>query len=301
MNHPKREQILSQLGKINSKTNLYWKGTPGVGDFMYGLNIAHWRSFIMGVPININFHWMHNSSYLHHYEDPETIYDRLTYINNLYLKTHTEVNITHTWDSDSYKLQHDRFWNYTRKMDPRYKNCWAQYRHNDWLFRPEHVRHPVIPNKIVLWRPTFNAQEPRSFKQPFETEQWLKAIDMIEMHGYKVIEIDYRTPVSEAFYHIKTCRATVSYEGMWHYVAKNLCKPMIVLSSDPITLTHTPDALIYNPRKKPGFDPKKGHKPIFTTKYFLKFDKRIEVAQNRSKTRMKYLKELFDEYRQSSN
>ncbi len=128
---------------------------------------------------------------------------------------------------------------------------------------------------------------------PMVAFQWEEVIHMIrEVHGYRVIEIDYRTPIREVLYHIKTCRATISYEGMWHYVAKNCRKPMIVLSDDPITNTHTPDALIYNPRLRKGFDPAKGHKPEYRPDYFNKFEKRLKLADEYSKKRLGYFERL---------
>ena len=72
---------------------------------------------------------------------------------------------------------------------------------------------------------------------------------------------------------------------------------MIVLSDDPITKTHTPDALIYNPRSRKGFDPAKGHKPKFKTNYFFKFEKRLRMATDYSKERMKYFEDLMNENR----
>ena len=54
-------------------------------------------------------------------------------------------------------------------------------------------------------------------------------------------------------YHIATCKATVSYEGMWHYIAKNYHKPMIVMSADVITQLHTPNALSFS-KQKDWFD-----------------------------------------------
>jgi hypothetical protein len=303
MIHAKRFALLKQLKPKNYTTHIKWKGTCGAGDFMYGLNIAHWRSFILQKPVTIEYHWYHNESYLHHYEDPETIYDRLNYLNNLYFKMGTEVNVTHVWNSENYLLWSERFQNYDRNIDKRkYMKSWAKFRHNDWLFRPEILRAQVIPNKLVLFRPTFNAEQPRDFKLPYTDSQWLEVIDMIKhVHGFNVVEIDYRTPIREVVYHIKTCRATISYEGMWHYVAKNMHKPMIVLSSDPITKTHTPDALIYNPRLNKGFDPAKGHKPIYKVEYFYDLEKRIKLAEKFSKNRTMYLRDLFNEYRQSSN
>jgi hypothetical protein len=61
--------------------------------------------------------------------------------------------------------------------------------------------------------------------------------------GYDVVELCYRTPIREATYHINTCDFIICYDGMWHYIAKNFMKPMIVSSQDMITTYHTRHAL----------------------------------------------------------
>jgi hypothetical protein len=55
-------------------------------------------------------------------------------------------------------------------------------------------------------------------------------------------------------YHISNCEATVGYEGMWHFVAKNFWKPMIIFTKDNITNLHTPNAYIFAKRIKGDFD-----------------------------------------------
>ena len=73
--------------------------------------------------------------------------------------------------------------------------------------------------------------------------EWQRLIDRLQDFGYNITEIDYRTPIHEALYHIRTCECCLSYEGMWHYMAKNLFKPHIVLSNSAITRWHTPAAV----------------------------------------------------------
>lgn len=300
----RRKTILNLLPEEISLPYVNWKGTPGVGDFMHGLNVAHWKSFICQKPVLLKMHWYHSRNYLYHFEDPETIIERFEYINKFYEKTGTEVNIQHMFNSESSWLYANRYNGYTRK-NSKLKDLngefWCKFKFNDWRMRDDLLNYPIIEDKIVLWRGTTNAQIPRSFKVPFTHDQWNTVINMIELNGYRVVEIDYRTPISEVLYHIKTSRAVVCYEGMWHYIAKNLQKPIIVLSSDKITNYHTPEALIYNPRMAPGFDPAKGDKPVFSTTYFRDFERRLEVADKFSKKRIDYLDKLLNEYRQSSN
>lgn len=292
-----REYIHKDFLSTNKRREVWFKGTPGVGDFMYALNIAYLRSYITGKQIKLRFFWFHKEDFLFHFEDPETIIERLHYIEKFYRKKGTDVVIEHEFESKNYKIWHDRFYHYDRKMkktDPRLYD----YKHNDWVFNDAILNSPTMEDKIVLWRPTFNAQPPRHFKNPFTNFEWAEIIDMIrEFHGYRVVELDYRTPISEVLYHIRTCKMTISYEGMWHYIAKNCRKPMVVICDDPITRVHTPDALIYNPRERKGFDPANGDKPVYKVEYFHNFEKRIRLAKKYSKRRLGYLEDMFNEDR----
>ena len=57
------------------------------------------------------------------------------------------------------------------------------------------------------------------------------------------MEVTHRTPISEVFHLISRCKFIVAYNGMYHYIAKNLIKPMIVLGDSSIIKTHNPQAI----------------------------------------------------------
>jgi len=223
------------------KDYIEWKGTPGIGDAMYGLNIAHMRAFIIQKPVTINIHWYHPKEFYYHFEDPETIIERVDYIHTKYMWSHM-VHVQHTFNSDDLKLYAQRYRNVNRlEKDPL-----ARY----WMFNPKYFSN-VDPRKIVIWRPSFNADTPRWFKLPLNDDEWINIIEKLKNLDYLVVEIDYRTPIREAFYHISSAKFCLSYEGMWHYVAKNLFKPHLVLGDDSVTKWHTPFAIMKNPKQIP--------------------------------------------------
>ena len=116
---------------------------------------------------------------------------------------------------------------------------------NSWIFREDLIRYPYKENKIVIWKPFRNATPAPDWKRSFAEHHWTKILDwyLEEKHGFDITEIDYRTPVREAIYHIKTCRAVVGYEGMWHYIARNLLKPSVFLGDSTINICHDPQAI----------------------------------------------------------
>lgn len=243
-----------------------WRGTPGVGDFMWALNSAHRYAADENVSkINLELHWEHDEDYLHHFEDPETIIERCNYIHNFY-HDKDRVQVHHCFNAqgryldwkfnDDVVTEHDgskriaakrhnknRFWfqsgYYTDKPGDRAPN-------NDWIFREDAFK-PTKKERIVFWRPTWNAEQPRTWKRQFENQDWERLISFLSDKGFEMCEIGYRTPVREAMYLISTARLVICYDGIWHYVAKNFARPMAVISGEGVTKYHTPNALRINP------------------------------------------------------
>lgn len=243
-----------------------WRGTPGVGDFMWALNSAHNYAYNHNKKVNLEFQWEHDEDYLHHFEDPETIIERLDYIHNFYHRQ-DDVYITHVFNargrysdwkySDDLRMQENgrlrnvanakqknRFWfqsgTYTDERGGKAPDT-------DWIFRQDAFSDKIIPNKVVIWTPMLNAEVARTWKNFLTAEQWDDIIASMRQAGLDIIELTYRTPISEAVYHIRTCRQIVCYDGMWHYIARNFMRPMVVISNEGITSYHTPHALKASP------------------------------------------------------
>ena len=250
-----------------------WRGTPGVGDFMMALNVCHSHAFSTKQQIELTMHWEHNENHLHHFEDPETIIERMEYIHNFYHRK-DDVIVKHEFCS-----QDPRYTDWKWKDDIRVKGSVAEILHpkelgaelfeqykqkkrfwfsdgayedtvhsppNRWLFR-EDAFQETDRKKVVVWTPTFNAEQPRWWKRKLTPHDWDVIIHKLRRQGMNVIEIDYRTPVREAMYHIANCRLVVCYDGMWHYIAFNFARPMVVVSKEGITKYHTPQCVRVTP------------------------------------------------------
>ena len=55
INQKVRREIGSSMNFNNNTPYLVIKGTPGIGDAMYALNLAHNRSFIFQTKVNLLF------------------------------------------------------------------------------------------------------------------------------------------------------------------------------------------------------------------------------------------------------
>jgi len=176
-----KKRLLKRVNETNLRSSqIIWKGTPGVGDFMYGLNVAYFRSWLMNKPIRIIFEWFHSEDFLYHFEDPETIIERFNYIEKFYKKKNAKVLIDHIFNSTNGQLYKDRFFGYSTE-----KVGIPRLRDNTWLMRDgfRHSSENIVPKKIVVWRETFNAQQPRRFKRTYDREAWHYVIGLIEEQG----------------------------------------------------------------------------------------------------------------------
>lgn len=217
---------------------LNWGMSPGMGDVMNALNCAYRWAEEFDSSLLLNLHWPHDKDHKHHPEDPETIIERTDYIKDFYIPSNVEVNHI-TPGNPKYQLKEYRFdWFKPRK-----------HRHvNSWGFKPETYL-PTQENKIVIWRPIFNAETPRFWKRSIPNSEWELLINYFKTIGYEIVELCYRTPISEVTYHINTCDFIICYDGMWHYIAKNFYKPMFIASIDKITKYHTRHARKLGPDK----------------------------------------------------
>lgn len=219
-----------------------WKGTIGVGDFMMGLNTCHMISHLMNKPVKMNVHWNHDSKYLFHCEDPETIVERMEWIHSRYHRQH-DVEVTHVFNSEDKDVFQYR-WRGFDRFDRKRGTAIAGI--NSWAFRPD-LFTEIDDNKVVIWKPFKNATPAPSWKKSFTEQDWslIHGWYLTEKHKYNVVELDYRTPVREAFYHLSNCKFFVCYDGMWHYIARNFLKPGVVVGNNGIIKYHNPQCILY--------------------------------------------------------
>jgi len=243
--------------------DIHWRMTPGIGDVMTCLNSAHRTAHSLDKVVNLTLHWYFDPEIPHTPEDPENILERLYYVHDFY-HDQDRIIIKHQYPGDE-SLRSIR-------VRGTFKGV-GNGMSNSWWFR-ESCYLPTDKNKIVVWRPTFNAETARDWKLIINHYEWDKVLDNFRALGYNIVELCYRTPIREAMYHINTCRFTVSYDGMWHFMARNFWKPMIVVSRSRITQFVTPWALMMNEKDvfhyTRHFNTKKKRQILFENHYMDK-------------------------------
>ena len=243
-----------------------WKGTPGVGDFMMGLNCCHLIAQLIKEPVYMDIHWYHSQDYLFHCEDPETIIERFQYIHKFY-KNYDQVKVNHIFQSNDMDLFEARYRGFLRTDKSRGQPPKGL---TSWVFNDTIRSVKTDENKIVIWKPFLNATPAPEWKKSISSGNWNMITDwyLTQKHKYQIVELSYRTPIREVMYHMSTCHAVVAYEGMWHYFARNLLKPTVIIGNNSIHLCHDPQAV---PLMKPGKDNSNivsifKHKDIFNSK-----------------------------------
>lgn len=214
-----------------------------MGDAMTLLNMIHNYCNTNNDTALAIFHWPNNESWLYHYEDPETASERIDYIHQFYKDSH-KVNIEHIFNSPINKklkrnhiMSDDEVYNWDF-INPVQGETTLRA---EWLF-DRRFKLPPIENKVTIWSYKNNASKPKDWKTA--VGDWDNILDLLNKFGYNVTEIDYRTPIREAMWHINTSQFLVSYDGMWHYISKNLAKPHFVTSNSWFTKIHTPHCIM---------------------------------------------------------
>ena len=225
-----------------------WRGTWGIGDSMWGLNVAHVHAKKIDAPVNLEFHWSHDEDYLTHPDDPETIIERTEWIATRYHRE-DDVVITHVYNSDLFDpdntsgIKHkDRFYFEDNSEDPQ------GIPPQDWGFKKQEFINPL--KKIVIFTPTHNSEPPRKWKRFLTNSDWDAIIQALRWRGWDTRILTYRTPIRDAYTQIKEARFVVCYDGMWHKIGRNFAKPMLIPSWEGITTYNTPNAVKISNRAK---------------------------------------------------
>jgi len=230
--------------------NLLVRGTPGAGDFMFTMSTAFHVSHLLKIPIHVIFYWSHDKDYVHHPEDPESIFEKIDYF---YSRCYKKENITyeHVYEFKELPTLFNGEMFLNLEMNGRKEeNHTLPYGISSWKMKQTMVDFPVQDNKIVIWKSNFNAKTPALWKRSYTQKDWEYVENKLKEKKYKVVNIDYRTPIREVFYHIQSSRFCMGYDGMWHYVARMLYKPTIITGDSGIIKAHNPQAKwFYNKTK----------------------------------------------------
>ena len=243
-----------------------WKGKIGYGDIVSPICYAHNVSFKLQTKVNLVFYWAHGSEQKVYSVDPETLWYRADYLNNICCKTGTDVSVTHKFDTQLH-INHTNYdWKVVSKDEF----------HNFWFPRDIYCHSKKL---IVVNSTTGNIQSLQDYGKPWKdpiADQWDNVIDQISNLGFFVEVVDNRTPIDHLVYLLKTAKGFVGYHGTAAWPAKLLQVPSILFScGGNLSRGAFPAAHI--------------RKSIPTSKFYYNFEWFVEYAARRvNQTLLRY-------------
>lgn len=199
--------------------DIQWKGKIGYGDIVSPICYAHNISFKFSTPVRLTFRWGTSVSHKFNLDDPETLRERASYIDQLCVKKGTRVELIHS--DEGMKENHTNYdWSYLGKDN--YHNYWFPQKINQCR-QDLIVVNPTIGNVLSL------TKYGKSWKDILEN-QWPEAISRIPKK-YEVICVDYRTPIADLMDLLAVARGFVGYHGTASWLARFMHTPSILFSS----------------------------------------------------------------------
>lgn len=240
-------------------------GRTGVGDVMLGLNTAFYVSNYLDQHVDLNFYWKTDKDWKFHFEDPDSLVECQEFlVTQMHGFGKVDLSITNIFEADNIPIPG----NDLHSGIERPTGYTSLTNINTWMFRESLVDAPVNENLVVMWHPKLIRTDMPSFKKSYDDSYWDIIIGILKAKGYTVKEVDYRTPIREVLYVMTKCRFVIAYNGVYHYLAKNLIKPMIAMGDSGIMKTHSPHA-------KHFFAPHKDETPRTLLDYVLNIEENL--------------------------
>lgn len=199
--------------------DIQWKGKIGYGDIVSPICYAHNVSYKLRTQVDLTFCWPNGPDRKIDPSDPETLWKRADFINQLCATNGTEVNVIHRFRT-SMKENHTNYdWDIVGK-DP-FHNYWYPNKLNNQSSNVV-VVNPTTHNIMSL------KEYGKSWKDPV-ADRWPELIERLQ-DKYTVIAVDYRTPIRELLDILATARGFIGYHGTAAWPAKFMHVPSIIFS-----------------------------------------------------------------------
>lgn len=201
--------------------NIEWKGKIGYGDIVSPICYAHNVSYKLKTPVTLNFRWATDNITKIEPRDPETLWRRCNYIMSLCETKGTTVSMYHKFN-DPITFNHSNYdWDVVG----------SDKFHNYW-YPIKSARHERREKTIVVNTTTFNSMPllnyGKAWKDP-AVDDWRAIVEMISQK-YKVVEVNYQTPIGELVNLLSRCVGFVGYHGTAAWVAKFTHTPSVIFS-----------------------------------------------------------------------
>lgn len=196
-----------------------WKGKVGYGDIISPICYAHNVSYKLKTHVRLVFHWATDPWDTQYTRDPEILWQRADIINSLCRKKNTQVEMHHVFDS-ILPFNHSNYdWNVVGK--DRFHNYWMP----DRIIRGTSntiVVNSTQGNQVSL------KEYGKSWKDPAAL-LWSDIIQRLERR-YKVVVVDYRTPLRFMIQQLQNAKGFIGYHGTAAWVARMFHTPSVLFA-----------------------------------------------------------------------
>ena len=233
------------------------KAGHGAGDMVLALNVAHTHARYHNTDVELEYHWREKEDFKVMPQDPETVVERMDDMNSR-MANPQQVEVIHLFDSDIFFTQGDpSIWDGTPEALAQ-RNISEPKR---WfpdeaalLNRKTPARYlwseePTTTKTIVTWDSSENAKVLRYTKKTRCDWGYMRDYIQDRSPEHKIISLSYRDSFDTAFNAIRDCEFCFGYDGMWHLVAENFGKLLVVISEYEKFWSATPDASVHTSEK----------------------------------------------------
>ena len=196
-----------------------WKGKIGYGDIISPLCYSHVLAVKNSIEVQLNMYWETSKGHLFKEKDSESLDYRQRFLFDLIEPVQPKVTLNQYFN-EKLDYNHDNY-------DP------TSPHHNFWYSKIKNT-----PGDYIVLNTTENNLQQfkdyskhKQWKDPLGIEGFHKLKDILSV-DYKIIEVDYSTPITTVVDLYKNCYCAIGYHGSTMWVARYLRTPLIVFSSD---------------------------------------------------------------------
>jgi len=214
--------------------DIQWKGKIGYGDIVSPICYAYNLSHKLNLNVNLTFRWEYDSQQKIVDSDPESLWERACFIEQMCYRAKTKVNIIHKFNYPL-DINHTNYdWNINKE----------DIFHNYWF--------PKFPNKqssnLIVVNSTIGnklslKEYGKDWKDP-AAKFWPQIVEKLKSKGYDIVIVDYRTPIKILFNFLSEARGFVGYHGTAAWPARFMHVPSILLADSTLTFTAFPYAVV---------------------------------------------------------
>jgi hypothetical protein len=216
--------------------DIQWKGKIGYGDIVSPICYAHTLSRQLDQEVSLTFRWDTGPTHKIVPEDPETLWERASYLHHVSEKSGTRVTLYHAFNAPL-DINHTNYdWDVVG--NDRFHNYWPACKD---------LRHIGGSNTIVVNSTNNNQQSLKDYGKSWKDPAaglWPIIIDGLLKQGFDIDVVDYRTPVSSLVTKLQRARGFLGYHGTAAWVARFVQTPSIILTAGKLTHTAFPNAYI---------------------------------------------------------